>query len=183
MGARFFVALIVSFAVTLGSLGAAGYAVSALWTPKPRDLMRTAFFEFDLAPQWRCEMDGTEWVCQPGGRPPHDAIAVMAMKLRGPDDNLAAYEAHLRQPQMNVDPAGNKTVSEVSYVRRTVLGGREWVEAMHVGSEVPGFNTYYLATATAQVGILVTMSIRKDQGQLHLRSIQEMMSTVHTYQR
>ena len=65
MGSRFLTALLSSFALTLAVLGAAGYAVTVLTVPAPRELLRTAAFEFDLAPGWNCDREGTEWVCHP----------------------------------------------------------------------------------------------------------------------
>lgn len=182
MGYRFLAAMIASFAMTLSLLGAAGYAFSALWTSKPRDPLRTEFFELDLAPGWRCEKEGTEWVCRPDEQPPYGAIMIMAVKFRGPQDNLAAYEAHLRQPQTN-SVAPETKPSTISYVRRNTLGERDWVEAKHIGSEVPNFNTFYLATVTAQLGILVTMSVHNSKETQYLKPVLEMMGTVHTYQR
>jgi hypothetical protein len=184
MGSRFLASAIVSFVATLTVLAAAGLAFSVYWTPVPRDPFRTGFYEFDMAEGWTCDLVGTEYVCSPAGKPPHAATVIIAAKFRSEADNLKDYEAHLRKPQKHaLAGAGGAGESKINYVRRRTLGGREWVEALHLGSELPNFYTYYLATATAGLGILVTMSVHKDHEAEHAKSLVEMMSTLHTYQR
>ena len=56
------------------------------------------------------------------------------------------------------------------YVKRRKLGDREWVEALHVGSEIAAYHTYYLATTTSYLAILVTMSAHKTTKQPIRRS-------------
>ena len=46
------------------------------------------------------------------GKPPHEAIAIIAMKRRGPEDNLAAYKEHLSRPKPDED--GRRRRSEAS---------------------------------------------------------------------
>jgi hypothetical protein len=184
MGSRFVVSLIGTFLVTLTVLIGAGYAVTQMAVRQPRDPFRAGSFEFDLAPGWWCELSGTEYVCTPAGKAPHAAIAVIAIKERNAQDSLQAYEEHLRNPQRSVD-RGKETnaLSEVRYVRRHKLGTVEWVEALHVGSEIANYHTYYLGTTTSHLGILVTMSVHKDHEAEYVRRLNEMMMTLNLYQR
>lgn len=184
MGSRFVVSLITSFLFTVMVLAGAGYAVTRLAVPPPRDVFRTGFFEFEIAPGWECSLDGTEYVCQARGEKQRGAIAVIAMKERNPKmDTLELYEDHLRKPQRNA-PMGDTTVppSVVEKVGRITLGGKTWVEALHLGSEVQNYYTYYLGTVTSDIGILVTMSHHKDQGGTYLKDLTDMMSTLRAYQ-
>jgi hypothetical protein len=184
MGVRFFAALSIVFLMTVAVLGGAGYAVTRLAVPAPRELFRAAPFDFELAHGWWCERDGTEYVCSPPGKPPHAAIAVIAMKERGDSDNLAAYEEHLKQAQR--PGATDNNTSEMSQVRqigRRSLAGHEWVEALHAGSEIPNYDTYYLATTTSHLGILVTMSVHKDRTAKYIGELRDMMETLNIYQR
>lgn len=183
MGVRFFTALTLVFLVTVWVLGGAGYAVMRLAVPAPRELFRAAPFDFELARGWWCELDGTEYVCNPGGKPPFAAIAIIAMKERSDHDNLAAYQQHLEKPK----PAGaadNQAaeMSQVRYVHRRIIAGHEWVEALHSGSEVPSYDTYYLATTTSHLGILVTMSVHKDRAGEYIAQLRDMMATLNIYQ-
>ena len=183
MGSRFLISLATAFGLTLAVLGGIGWAVAQLLVAPPREQFFTSYFQFDLAPGWSCELEGTEYVCTPPGSAPHPAIVIMAMKERGDQDRLEAYEQHLRQPQPLNRADGSSAMSEVRFVRRTTLGGKEWVEALHVGSEVPNYHTYYLATTTSYLGILVTMSVHKDSADAFVRQLTEMMSSLIAYQR
>ncbi len=176
---RFWPALIAAFVLTLVALGATGWAIStALIVPPPERLM-TAFFEMSLARGWSCVQEGTEQVCDPPGPPPYDAIAIVAMKYRNAKDTLDAYEEHLRLPQT---PAGGGQPSTVEKIGRRMLGGYEWVEALHSGSEIGSFYTYYLATVTSHVGILVTLSANKNHFEEHRSEIEAMAASLIVYQ-
>jgi hypothetical protein len=183
MGSRFLVSLLGTFLATLVILIGGGYAITQMTVRQPRDPFRTGSFEFDLAPGWWCELEDSEYVCTPPGQPPHPAIAVIAVKERSRGENLQAYEEHLKQPQKVSDRAGGTVLSEVSYVKRSRLGQVEWVEALQLGSEVPNYDTYYLATTTSSLGILVTMSVHKDHAATYVRQLTDMMRTLNVYQR
>jgi hypothetical protein len=164
MGSRFLVSLLGTFLATLVILIGGGYAITQMTVRQPRDPFRTGSFEFDLAPGWWCELEDSEYVCTPPGQPPHPAIAVIAVKERSRGENLQAYEEHLKQPQKVSDRAGGTVLSEVSYVKRSRLGQVEWVEALQLGSEVPNYDTYYLAAT-------------------YVRQLTDMMRTLNVYQR
>jgi hypothetical protein len=181
---RFLVATSITFLITVVVLGGGGYLASQLMVPPMRDVFRTAAFEFDLAPGWWCELDGSEYVCSPPGKPPYEAIAVLAMKERNDQDNLKAYEDHLKQPQPIDNGAGReKKFSEVREIRRSVIGAHEWVEALHSGSEIPNYDTYYFATITSELGILVTLSVNRNFSRQYADRFKEMIKTLHVYQR
>ena len=183
MGPRFLVSLLGTFLATLVILIGAGYVITQMTVRQPRDPFRAGSFEFDLAPGWWCELEETEYVCTPPGQPPHPAVAVIAVKERSREDNLRAYEEHLKQRQNVTAGAAGTAPSEVSYVKRSRLGHVEWVEALQLGSEVPNYDTYYLATTTSNLGILVTMSVHKDHAATYVRQLTDMMSTLNVYQR
>jgi hypothetical protein len=184
MGTRFLTTLLIALLVTAVALGGAGYTVTQIAVPTPRDVFRAAAFEFDLAPGWWCELDETEYVCNPPGKPPLAAIAIMAMKERNEKDTLNDYEEHLRQPQSAATGDNNRgRVSEIRYVRRRMIANHEWVEALHAGSEVPNYDTYYLATITSDLGVLVTMSVHKDHSNKYIGQLNDMIATLNIYQR
>src|SRR4029077_5791713 len=102
----------------------------------------------------------------------------IARKQRGPEDNLEAYEGHLRMPKTRPDG----TQSRIRIVRRRPLAGYEWVEGVHEGSEVPNYITYYLATATSRVGVLATFSFHRDYEQKGRLEMEVMMSSLKIHQ-
>jgi hypothetical protein len=128
-------------------------------------------------------LDGSEYVCSPPGKPPYAAIAILAMKERSDQDNLKAYEDHLKQPQPIGDPkGGEKKFSEVREIKRSVIGAHEWVEAVHSGSEISNYDTYYFATITSELGILVTLSVNRRFSGQYVDKFKEMIKTLHVYQ-
>ncbi len=181
---RFLVVTSITFLITVVVLGGGGYLASQLMVPPMRDVFRTAAFEFDLAPGWWCELDGSEYVCSPPGRPPYAAIAILAIKERNGQDNLKAYEDHLKQPQpIDSGAGGEKKFSEIREIKRSLIGAHEWVEALHSGSEIPNYDTYYFATITSELGILVTLSVNRNSSAQYVDRFKEMIKTLHVYQR
>ena len=59
----------------------------------------------------------------------------------------------------------------------------EWVEALHSGSEIPNYDTYYFATNTSYLGILVTLSVNRNFSLQYVNRFREMIKTLHVYQR
>jgi hypothetical protein len=194
VGRLFLTTAMAAFMATVAILAGAGYAIVEITqsagraithtpTDQPRDLFRTGSFEFNLASGWWCELEGSEYVCDPPGKPPYAAIAIIAIKERGADDNLNAYENHLQQPRRLDGKAGSDAMSVVSWIKRVKLGNEEWVEALHLGSEVPNYDTYYLATTTSHLGILVTMSVHRDRRGVYVGQLTQMMSSLNVYQK
>jgi hypothetical protein len=68
-------------------------------------------------------------------------------------------------------------------VERNKLGHAEWVEALYRGSENANYCTYYLATNTSHLGILVTMSFHKEYESRYVRELKDTMSTLDIYQK
>jgi hypothetical protein len=68
-------------------------------------------------------------------------------------------------------------------VKRQVVGDHEWVESLHSGSELPNYDTYYMATTTSNLGILVTMSVHKDSVDRYVAQLRDMIRTLIVYQR
>ena len=64
-------------------------------------------------------------------------------------------------------------------MKRHILGSAEWVEALHTGSEIPNYDTYYLGTTTSHLGILVTMSVEKDHEVTFIQQLNDMMRTLN----
>jgi hypothetical protein len=89
----------------------------------------------------------------------------------------------LRQPQKAVDSSGASRLSETRHVKRRTIANHEWVEALHSGSEIANFDTYYLGTTTSNLGILVTMSVHKDSSDKYIAQLNDMIATLNIYQR
>src|SRR3954465_4508833 len=102
------------------------------------------FIEFELPPQWQCNLEGAEWVCQNTNEAKKkDAIIVLAAKLKGDQDSLDQYLTYLKSPKTHTSVPGKTVKSEVRYAKTMSLQGQVWVDALHMESEIPGFLTRY----------------------------------------
>lgn len=121
------------------------------------------YCEFELPSGWECSLEGSEWVCQHSNeQSKKEAIIILAAKIKGPQDSLSEYMAYLKTPKSFVLPGGKKQTSEAKYAKSKKINGQNWVDALHMASEVPGFYTRYLATIKEDLGIAVTFSVAKD---------------------
>lgn len=120
------------------------------------------YAEFELPQGWQCAIEGSEWVCQSENKDRQkEAIIILAAKKRGAQDTLEAYQAYLKQTKTYQLPGAKEQRSEPKSVDTNVINGHNWVDALHLASEVPGFYTRYLATVKADIGVAVTFSVTK----------------------
>jgi hypothetical protein len=177
----FWMALVGS-AITCWLLQTAiAFALVSLLTNPPLDRFRSSSFEFSLAKGWSCATEETEFVCSQKGSREKTTIIVIAQKYRGPDDNDAAYTAHLRQPR-TYDTGRKQMTSEVRYIKHSQIGRFTWVDSLHYQSEVPNYLTRYLATTTSHLGILVTFSVYKDDYHSTVREFESMIASLKVHQ-
>jgi hypothetical protein len=142
------------------------------------------FIEFELPPQWQCNLEGAEWVCQSSDpAKKKDAIIVLAAKLKGDQDSLDQYTSYLKAAKSWTSVQGRAVKSEPKYVKNAVINGENWVDALHMESEIPGFYTRYLATIKQDIGVLVTYSINKAKYQDYLSDFETMVKTLKVFRK
>ncbi len=142
------------------------------------------FCEFELPPQWQCNLEGAEWVCQStNDSKKRDAIIVLAAKLKGDQDSLDQYLAYLKAPKIYTSVQGKSVKSEAKYAKNVNLGGQPWIDSLHLESEIPGFYTRYLATVKQDIGVLVTYSINKDKYSSYLNDFENMVKTLKVFRK
>jgi hypothetical protein len=124
---------------------------------------RNAYVSFELPPNWNCKLEGSEWVCenQFSGKT-KEAIIILTAKEVGPNDTLGAYMAHLQTPRVLQGKGGATTKSQVISVKQTKIGTQDWIDGLHLGSEVGPYFTRYLATIKDKIAILITFSAHKE---------------------
>ncbi len=159
-----------------------GLALARFLVPPLPEYFRGANLAFALPEGWISDREGNEIVCMPTGEPPHDAIIILATKLRSSDDHRDDYEAFISKPRILTLPDGEQMESEVIYVRRTVIGGHKWIEALHRNSEILGYHTRYLVTTTAQVGVAVTFSVAESSFEERNRDFEKAITSLEIYQ-
>lgn len=143
------------------------------------------FIEFQLPEKWECALDGTEWVCQSTDeQKKRDAIIVLAAKIKKPGmDELPIYKKHLQDKQIFTSVAGEKIESEPRYVKDLDISGKTWIDSLHLQSEIPDFYTRYLATVEADLGILVTFSVRKDKYEEYGPDVDAMVKSLRAFRK
>lgn len=142
------------------------------------------FTEFELPPQWQCNLEGAEWVCQSSNdMKKRDAIIVLAAKLKGDQDSLDQYLTYLKAAKTYTSIQGKPVKSEPKYAKTENINGQAWVDALHMESEIPGFYTRYLATVKQDIGVLVTYSINKGKYQDYLQDFDNMVKTLKVFRK
>lgn len=142
------------------------------------------FTEFELPPQWQCNLEGAEWVCQntsPAKK--RDAIIVLAAKLKGDQDSLDQYLTYLKAAKTYTSVQGKPVKSEVKYAKTQNINNHAWVDSLHFESEIPGFFTRYLATVKQDIGVLITYSISKNKWQEYSADFENMVRTLKVFRK
>lgn len=127
-------------------------------------VFRNAYIAFELPETWKCNLEQTEWVCRSeAGKESKEAIIILTAKEVGPTDSFQQYEAHLNSPIPAPSRTGAQTESKVVYKTKTVqINDHQWIDGLHLASEVGNYYTRYLATIKDKIAILVTFSAHKD---------------------
>ncbi|MBI3543291.1 MAG: hypothetical protein HY075_08485 [Deltaproteobacteria bacterium] len=142
------------------------------------------FVEFELPNNWKCGLEGAEWVCQSlDENKKRDAIIVLAAKLKGDKDTLEEYQKYLEKPRTFTGAGGKAISSQPKYAQNKTLNGQLWVDSLHLESEIPGFFTRYLATIKEDIGVLVTYSVNKTKFQDYQKQFDDMISSLKVFRK
>lgn len=142
------------------------------------------YCEFELPPNWECGLEGTEWVCQSLNKDRQkEAIIILAAKIRGEEDSLDGYMAYLKRTKTFKLPGGKTQVSEPKYSETKTINNHQWVDSLHLASEVPGFYTRYLATVKEDLGVAVTLSVSKDHYSSYQSMFDNIVSTLRVFRK
>ena len=140
------------------------------------------YCEFELPPGWECALEGTEYVCQSENADrKKESIIILAAKIRGEQDSLDEYMAYLKKSKEYSLPGGKKQISEPKSTKISRINDHQWVDALHLASEVPGFYTRYLATVKEDLGVAVTFSVGKDQYSAYQPIMDKLASTLRVF--
>lgn len=166
---------LISLSVTVASFFA---------TPSFAAKFANQFSEFELPPQWTCQLEGAEWVCQSTDEAKkRDAIIVLAAKIKGEQDSMDQYLTYLKAAKTYTSVQGKPVKSEFRYAKIININGQPWVDALHLESEIPGFYTRYLATVKEDIGVLITYSINKAKYQSYVEDFEAMVRTLKVFRK
>jgi hypothetical protein len=153
--------------VVFGSLSCAfslGFLLPCV-APAQTKVFRNAYVAFEMPDHFDCVLEHTEWVCKSKDpKTQREAMFILTAKEVGPSDSMEQYRAHLAQPQPTAHKPGGKTqMSRVVYPPKpTKINDQDWMDGLHMNSEVPGYYTRYLATIRDQIAILMTLSAHRE---------------------
>ncbi len=140
------------------------------------------FTEFELPNGWDCLLEGSGWVCQSENKErKKEAIIILAAKIRSEEDSLDQYQAYLKEPKTFTLPGGRSQVSEPKSITVKKINNQQWVDALHLASEVPGYYTRYLVTVKDNLGIAVTFSVAKDHYDLYQEIFDKIIVTLKVF--
>jgi len=140
------------------------------------------YCEFELPSGWECALEGSEYVCQSDNKDRQkESIIILAAKIRGEQDTLDEYMAYLKKAKDYSLPGGKRQISEPKNVKLSNINDQQWVDALHLASEVPGFYTRYLATVKEDLGVAVTFSVTKDLYSSYQPVIEKLISTLRVF--
>jgi len=128
-------------------------------------LFRNAYVAFELPEEtWSCILEQTEWVCRSSDpKSSREAIIILTAKEVGPTDSFDAYTKHLSTSQPTAYKAQTNSTSKVVYpAKQVMINDHNWIDGLHLASEIPNYYTRYLATIKDKIAVLVTLSAHSD---------------------
>lgn len=125
-------------------------------------LFSNSYVSFELPPRWDCTSEATEWICRSEQKSDaQTAIIILTAKEVGPADSLQSYETYLKQQKSIPGPSGKPVASQLKGVKVRKINDHNWVDGLHLGSEISTYYTRYLATTKQSIAVLVTFSAHK----------------------
>jgi hypothetical protein len=125
-------------------------------------VFRNAYISFEMPETWKCNLEQTEWVCRSEqNKESKEAIIILTAKEVGPTDTFALYENHLNSPIALTGKSGTGDSKIVYKAKNVQINDQNWIDSLHLGSEVGNYFTRYLATIKEKIAILVTFSAHK----------------------
>lgn len=125
---------------------------------------KNSYLTFELPDSWSCQQEGTEWICSPvDSVVARDALIILSAKEAGPEDSFASYQSYLSQPRLLQNSKNIPKPSKVIHSKTRNINEQQWIEGLHLNSEIEGFYTLYLATVKQGLAVLVSLSAEKNK--------------------
>jgi hypothetical protein len=139
----------------------------------------TSYLNLNVPDSWVCENLKPDWICRPvDNRMIHTATLVLTAKVAGPEDTLTAIEQQMKTPRTMTGSNRTPITSQLKWVKEVKLAGWDWIEALHANRELEGFFTYYLATVTSRLIILVNLSFQQNLAKDYQPILEELRRSV-----
>ena len=166
------------FRLTLASLVALSTPIQA-----QAKTFKTQFLKFEIPANWSCSQEEIDWICQPDNTAERSEamIVVVTKAVNEIDDTFPKYEETLKAKRAMRDLLGNAYQSDVKYVRTRDIKGQKWIDSLHLGSEIPGFYSRYVASIKEQVAGLITYSVSESVYPKYAAMMDQMIDTVEIF--
>ncbi len=141
---------------------------------------QTSYLQVELPDTWTCQQLEAEWACRPtDNQYLHTATLIFSAKEIAPEDTFTSIESQLKTPRTITSASGRGPVtSKLNWIRSVELGGTRWLEALHTNSELEGYFTYYLATVTPRLTILLNFTFQNTQAKFYQPILEELRKSV-----
>jgi hypothetical protein len=125
-------------------------------------VFQTDYLSFQLPADWNCQSISPNWLCEPmRASQKRFAIITITAKEASATDQLSSFAAHLAKPRTHQTGSNTPVMSQVLKTGKMKVAGQEWVQSVHMSSEVKDFMTMYLATVKKPLAIMVTFSAER----------------------
>lgn len=137
------------------------------------------FVTLELPPNWDCQQEELDWVCQPENvNLRNEALVVVVTKAANPsDDTLAKYEEYLKNPKQMRDLVGNTYTTDIKYTKQKKIRDQIWIDSLQIGSEVPGFISRYVTSIKEQVAALISYHVAESAFPKWAETLDKMIDT------
>lgn len=133
--------ILLTFALAFSFLGA---------LPAQAKVFDLPFMKFALPDHWNCRTEKAETLCSSSQAYETKQTAILInAKETTPAETIEIFYQQLAKPK------GTGTVKDIKYVQ---IGDTKWIQAHHVNSELPNYDTIYWMTRENNIAILITYS-------------------------
>lgn len=146
------------------------------------ELFQNAYITFKKPNNWKCVLEGAEWVCfsrlEDNKKKKRSATIILTAKEKGPFDTINSYTSYLKTANPLPSKTGKPLPAKAYNVTQKMIQDHMWVDALHYGSQIPKYYTRYLATVKGQLAILITLSAHKDQYSKYSKDFVEVVKSL-----
>lgn len=140
------------------------------------------FIEFELPNGWDCHQSGADWFCNSKNEDRvKEAIIIFVGKNRKDSDNLKNYKEYLSEKKNWDLPNGKSQISDPKFVSKRNINQNEWIDSLHLASEVPGFYTRYLAGIKGKTAVAMTFSVHQSVYQDYKEVIDQVLASIKVF--
>lgn len=121
--------------------------------------------EFRLPDKWECQNEGEQWTCQSTKEEKkRDAMLVVHINVKKTGKAATPnFLEELSKPKKIYGASGEAIVSELRFAKEIRINDYPWVESLYYQSELPDFNTRYLAATSTDINFFLAFSFRADK--------------------